>query len=129
VVLLGKGDHEVTSSWTNPHGHVYQTMLGITWSNITIIGQGIGETTILGGIGIHNKQNITMKQLTLTNTTDVGMAGYEAAKVTYGSTTQFDLTVAGSTWFSSESTAVYGVNKSFVGGSYTALILAECIAK
>jgi len=66
---------------------------------------------------------------TVTNTTDVGMAGYEAAKVTYGSTTQYDLTVAGSTWFSSESAAVYGVNKSFPGGSYTALILAECIAK
>ena len=66
---------------------------------------------------------------TVTNTTDVGMAGYEAAKVIYGSTTQFDLIVAGSTWFSSATTAVYGVNKSFPGGSYTALILAECIAK
>jgi len=65
----------------------------------------------------------------VTKTTDVGMAGYEAAKVTYGSTTQFDLTVAGSTWFSSESTAVYGVNKSFVGGDYSAIVLAECIAK
>mgnify|MGYP003645660465 CR=1 FL=1 len=66
---------------------------------------------------------------TVTNTTDVGMAGYEAAKVTYGSTTQYDLIVAGSTWFSSESSAVYGVNKSFPGGSYTAIVLAECIAK
>ena len=66
---------------------------------------------------------------TITNTTDVGMAGYEAAKVVYGATTQYDLTVAGSTWFSSESTAVYGVNKSFVGGNYTAIVLAECIDK
>ena len=66
---------------------------------------------------------------TVTNTTDVGMAGYEAAKITYGSTTQYDLTVAGSTWFASEATAVYGVNKSFPGGSYTAIIVAECIAK
>jgi len=65
----------------------------------------------------------------VTNTTDVGMAGYEAAKVVYGSTTQYDLTVAGSTWFASEASAVYGVNKSFPGGSYTAIILAECIAK
>jgi len=65
----------------------------------------------------------------VTKTTDAGMSVYETAKVIYGSTTQFDLTIAGSTWFSSESTAVYGVNKSFSGGSYTALILAECIAK
>ena len=65
----------------------------------------------------------------VSKTSDAGMSGYEAAKVTYGSTTQFDLTIAGSTWFSSESTAVYGVAKSFVGGSYTAIVLAECIAK
>ena len=68
VVLLAKGNHEVTSSWTHPYGHVCQTTLGITRSNITFIGQGIGETTILGGFGIHNKQNITLKQMTVTNT-------------------------------------------------------------
>ena len=65
----------------------------------------------------------------VTNTTDVDMAGYEAAKITYGSTTQYDLTVAGSTWFSSEATASYGVNKAFPGGLYTAIVFAECIAK
>jgi len=65
----------------------------------------------------------------VTKTTDAGMSIYETNKVTYGQTTQFDLTIAGSTWFSSESAALYGVNKSFPGGSYTAVILAECIAK
>ncbi len=66
---------------------------------------------------------------TVTTTTDAGMAEYETNKTIYGSTTEFDLTIAGSTWFSSESSATYGYNKSFVGGSYNALILAECIAK
>jgi hypothetical protein len=65
----------------------------------------------------------------VSKTSDAAMSGYEAAKVTYGSTTQFDLTKAGSTWFSSTATAVYGVNKSFPGGNYTAIVLAECIAK
>ena len=65
----------------------------------------------------------------VSKTSDAAMSGYEAAKVTYGSTTQFDLTKAGSTWFSSTATAVYGVSKSFPGGSYTAIVLAECIAK
>jgi len=65
----------------------------------------------------------------VTNTSDAGMSGYEAAKVTYGYTTQFDLTIAGSTWFSSTVAAVYGGTKSFPGGSYTAIVLAECIAK
>lgn len=66
---------------------------------------------------------------TVTTTSDAGMSGYEAAKVTYGATTEFDLAIAGSTWFSSESTAVYGYSKSLPAGNYTALILAECIAK
>ena len=65
----------------------------------------------------------------VSTTSDAGMAAYETSKTIYGSTTEFDLTIAGSTWFSSESSATYGYNKSFVGGSYNALILAECIAK
>ena len=64
VVLLGKGDHQITSTWAVPGGTNRLTTLGITRSNITFIGQGIGETTILGGIGIEQVQNITLKQLT-----------------------------------------------------------------
>jgi len=78
VVLLGKGDHGIASSWTDPDGDVRQTVIGITRSNISIIGQGIGETTIVGGIGIHNVQNITLKQLTLTNTNGQGILMYGA---------------------------------------------------
>tara|TARA_B110000503_G_scaffold38003_1_gene62313 strand:+ start:1894 stop:2391 length:498 start_codon:yes stop_codon:yes gene_type:complete len=70
-----------------------------------------------------------MGATTVTKTTDAGMSVYETNKTIYGSTTEFDLTIAGSTWFSSEASAVYGYNKSFPGGSYNALILAECIAK
>ena len=73
MVLLDKGNHEVTSSWTHPYGHVCQTTLGFTRSNITFIGQGIVETTILGGFSIQNKQNITLKQLTVTNTNGQGI--------------------------------------------------------
>ena len=63
------------------------------------------------------------------STSDAGMSGYEAAKVVYDATTEFDLTVAGSTWFKSTSTAVYGYDKSFPGGLYSAIVVAECIAK
>ena len=58
-----------------------------------------------------------------------GMAAYEAAKVTYNNVTEFNLTLAGSTWFTVESTAQYGSTKSLPAGNYTALIKAECIAK
>ena len=61
-------------------------------------------------------------------TTDAGMAAYDAAKVVYGSTTNFNLSIAGSTWFKTASTATYGVSKAFPGGSYTAIVQAECIA-
>jgi hypothetical protein len=62
-------------------------------------------------------------------TSDAGMSGYEAAKVTYDSSTEYDLTVAGSTWFSATLTATNGYDKAFPGGVYNAILVAECIAK
>lgn len=61
-------------------------------------------------------------------TSDTGMAGYEAAKVQYDNYTEFDLTVAGTTWFKVTSNATYGYDKAFPAGNYTAIVSAECIA-
>ena len=58
-----------------------------------------------------------------------GMSAYEAAKVTYNNTTEFNMTLAGSTWFTVESEAQYGSTKALPAGNYTAMIVAECIAK
>jgi hypothetical protein len=60
---------------------------------------------------------------------DAGMSGYEAAKTTFGNTTQYDLTVAGSAWFKTSSTATNGGDKALPNGQYTAVVVAECIAK
>lgn len=60
---------------------------------------------------------------------DAGMSGYEAAKTTFGNTTQYDLTVAGSTWFKTSSTVTNGGDKAFPSGNYRAVVEAECIAK
>ena len=57
---LVEGEYEVTSAWTDPDGRVFQTALGITRSNVTFLGQGIGETTILGGFRIEDQENITL---------------------------------------------------------------------
>ena len=65
----------------------------------------------------------------VTQTSDAGMSGYDAAKVVYDNTTVFDLTVAGSTWFSTSSTATYAASKPFSGGVYTAVVQASCVAK
>ena len=58
------------------------------------------------------------------------MSDYEAAKVISPvNVTTFDLTLAGSTWFTVSSTATYGYNKALPAGNYTAIIKADCIAK
>ena len=54
-----KGEHQITSSWTFPYGGGVANTLGITRSNITFVGAGKDITTILGGIGIDNVENIT----------------------------------------------------------------------
>ena len=71
MVLLGKGDHQITSSWTGQYGTEFATTLGITRSNITFLGKGRDTTTILGGFGIYEQENILFKNMTVTNTSDV----------------------------------------------------------
>ena len=58
-----------------------------------------------------------------------GMGSYETNKVEYGMTDKYDLTATGSTWFKTSSTATMGGSKAYPGGSYTALVEAQCIAK
>ena len=57
------------------------------------------------------------------------MGDYESNKVEFDYTDKYDLTATGSTWFKTTSKAVMGGNKAFPGGSYTALVVAECIAQ
>jgi len=59
---------------------------------------------------------------------DTGMSGYDAAKIEYDNLTEFNLTVAGSTWFKTETSAEYGYGKAFPAGVYRAVVTAECIA-
>jgi len=73
VVLLGKGDHQITSSWRcGTHDIVYATTLCITRGNIMFLGKGKPTTTILGGFVIENVENITFKNMTVTNTSEDG---------------------------------------------------------
>jgi hypothetical protein len=58
-----------------------------------------------------------------------GMGSYETNKVEYGMTDEYDMTASGSTWFKTSSTATLGGNKAFPGGSYSAMVNVDCIAK
>ncbi|MDA8560862.1 hypothetical protein N9L33_03565 [Nitrospinae bacterium] len=61
------------------------------------------------------------------------MSGYQAASTTAdgGAMRIYNLTVAGATWFNVTSVATYGggANKAFPSGSYSAVVVAECIAQ
>ena len=65
----------------------------------------------------------------VSQTSDANMSGYDTNKVTYNNSTEYDLTVAGTTWFSVSSEADYGYDKAFPAGIYRATVQAECIAK
>jgi len=70
--------------------------------------------------------------VTAVQTSTSDMSGYQAASTTpTASMRQYSLTVAGTTWFSATSVATYGggQNKAFPGGSYSSVIVAECIAQ
>jgi len=75
VVLLDKGN-EIVSSWTDEAGDKFEATLGITRSNITFVGTGKDTTTILGGFGIYEQENITFKNMTVTNTSEDGCGIY-----------------------------------------------------
>lgn len=67
--------------------------------------------------------------VSVSSVSDAAMSGYDTAKVEYNNVTEFDLTEAGSTWFKVSSAATYGVGRAFAGGTYRAVVNAECIAK
>jgi hypothetical protein len=69
VVLLGKGDHQITSAWNPSDIYERPSTLAVTCSNITFLGKGKDKTTILGGFAIVNQENITFKNMTVTNNT------------------------------------------------------------
>ena len=62
-------------------------------------------------------------------TGESGMSGYQAASTTTGAMRSYPLSVAGAVWIQSTSVAVYGGNRAFPGGSYKAVVLAECVAQ
>ena len=53
---------------------------------------------------------------------DAGMSDYDTNKVEYNNVTEYDLTIAGSTWFQVTSAADYGYNKSYPAGNYNAVV-------
>jgi hypothetical protein len=67
--------------------------------------------------------------VSVSQVSDAAMSAYETNKIEYNNVTEFDLTAAGSVWFTVASSIDYGFNKSFPSGNYASIVTAECIAK
>ena len=66
--------------------------------------------------------------VSVSKVTDSAMSAYTNNRRMYNNTTEIDLSIPGSVWFTATSKAQYGANKAFPAGEYKAVVLAECIA-
>jgi hypothetical protein len=68
--------------------------------------------------------------VTVDEVSSVDMADYQTDSTTYDQTREYVLSATGATWFAVSSTATYGGGsmKAFPGGTYRAVVVAECIA-
>lgn len=67
-------------------------------------------------------------EVAVSKVTNASMSAYTTNKRIYNNTTEIDLSVQGTVWFSATSKAEYGYGKSFPAGEYKSVVLAECIA-
>jgi len=74
VVVLGSGVYEVVESWTDPtSGTTYQKMLSVPFNNLSFVGKGEGETIVHGGFVVEKGRKISVKGLTMKNTSGFGV--------------------------------------------------------
>ena len=131
-------DTDTAGVYGNPNAYTLTTtpadggVLPVTRFDVTLADAYYAKVTHPDAFSTAPSGNATV---TFTGSTEVktvgdaGMSGYEAAKTTFGNSTQYDLTVAGSLWLKTSSTATNGGDKAFPGGTYRAVVVAECIAK
>jgi len=131
VVLLGKGDHEITSTWIDPDNsddedeqYEIATTLEITRNNITFVGTGKNTTRILGEFRIENLENITFKEMTVTNTSHNGCG----IRMSNAKVELFDVALKGCDFSglfiptSTSETTVVATRCEFANSSYGAVV-------
>lgn len=84
-------------------------------------------TTFSSGPSLTDTVNWT-GSVDVSKVSDAAMSAYSTNKRVYNSTTEINLSVAGSVWFKADSTATYGYNKAFPAGTYRSIVTAACIA-
>ena len=90
TLKLKKGVYEVVGSWTSPHGSPCHQMLSVTCNTLSIIGEGQGKTTILGGVLVEHGESLSITGVTMKNPrgfglfASAGMAKMKLSDVTVG---------------------------------------------
>ena len=97
VVLLSESEHVVEGSATDSDGYLLETTLEIPCENVSLVGQGSNKTTVLGGLVVVNKKNVTLKNLTLTNPSWIGLSVQGEASVEMLDVSVHKCSVAGMT--------------------------------
>ena len=76
VVVLGSGVYEVVGSCEVPGMFgttTYQKMLSVPFNNLSFVGKGEGETIVHGGFVVEKGRKISVKGLTMKNTSGFGV--------------------------------------------------------
>jgi len=74
VIVLSSGVHEVVGSWEDPEdGEVMQKTLSVPCDNLSIVGQGEGETIVDGGFVVMNGRKASFEGLTVKGSSGCGV--------------------------------------------------------
>lgn len=131
-------DADTAGVYGNPNAYTLTTAAAdggvqpITRFDVTLADAYYAKVTHPDSFSTAPTANATVTFTGSTEVSTVGsadMSGYEAAKTTFGNSTQFDLTESGSVWLKTTSVATNGGDKAFPSGTYRAIVVAECIAK
>ena len=131
-------DTDTPGVYGNPNAYTLTTaaadggVMPITRFDVTLADAYYAKVTHPDSFSTAPTANATVTFTGSTEVSSVGdaaMSGYEAAKTTFGNSTQFDLTESGSVWLKTTSVATNGGDKAFPSGAYRSIVVAECIAK
>jgi len=131
-------DTDTPGVYGNPNAYTLTTVaadggvMPITRFDVTLADAYYAKVTHPDSFSTAPTANATVTFTGSTEVSSVGdaaMSGYEAAKTTFGNSTQFDLTESGSVWLKTTSVATNGGDKAFPSGTYRSIVVAECIAK
>ena len=73
VLVLAEGVHKSVGSWRSPYGATYQQTMSVLCNNLSVVGKGQKETTVLGGLVVEKGRYLRVTNLTVKNPCGPGL--------------------------------------------------------